>query len=138
MESPSPIPALEEIASRMSSDFVSALAMAYAIGRADMKRELMALLSPLGAGADSPSTPRHSSASIARPSAKAPPGTVKPAILRMLDDSALSTEQIIRITGFKENSVRGTLSTLLKAGEIERNGGYWKKKAPISEPMGAP
>jgi hypothetical protein len=101
-----------------------------------MKRELMALLSPSDTKA--PDSSPSPNASVSRSPAKAAPGTVKPGILRILEESPLSTEQIIKLTGFKENSVRGTLSTLLKAGEIERDGSLWKKKASISEPMEAP
>jgi DeoR/GlpR family transcriptional regulator of sugar metabolism len=70
----------------------------------------------------------------AQTSTKAPPGTVRPAIVKMIEQSpGVSTEQILAATGFKENSVRGTLSTLHKEGKITRNAqGYWIKKLEAS------
>jgi len=107
---------------------------AYTIGRDDMRRELMALLAPQSQNAAPPLPDPNTTVTIA--SSKAPPGTVKPTILRLVETSrGLLTEQIIGSTGFKENSVRGTLSTLLKEGKIERNGTYWVKnrEAPQAE-----
>jgi hypothetical protein len=133
MEPDSPIPALQELASRMSSDVVRALAEAYAIGREDMKRELMAVLSP--------SSPDRAGTSVSwgvknpvvipQTAGKLPPGTVKPTILKLVMDTpgGIPTEEIIAKTGFKENSVRGTLSGLLKLGQVFRSGKYWVANA---------
>jgi hypothetical protein len=76
--------------------------------------------------------------SVARTSGKAPPGTVKPAILNLIETSSgLLTEQIVKITGFKENSVRGTISALSKEGKIRRNGGgHWIKKSETAPLLG--
>jgi hypothetical protein len=128
MENASLIPALEQIASRTSSDVVRALAEAYAIGRADMRRELMALLSPASGDAVAMVGEVYSpNLANARASAKEPPGTVKPTILKLVMDTpgGLPTEEIIAKTGFKENSVRGTLSGLLKLGQVFRSGKNW-------------
>lgn len=69
---------------------------------------------------------------------RALPGTVKPTILKMIDDDHLfgiSTEQLIERTGFKPNSVRGTVSTLQAEGLIEKFGTQWHsvKKAPDAD-----
>jgi hypothetical protein len=124
-------PSLENIGSQATADMARLLVQAYMIGREDMRRELMVLLAPKG---EKPAPPfPDTNIAVASAPIKAPPGTVKPAILRMVETSpGLLTEQIISATGFKENSVRGTLSTLLKQGKIERNGAYWVKKADAS------
>jgi hypothetical protein len=136
-----PIPELEKIASRATVDLSRLLREAYEIGREDMRRELMALLSPSRASGDiAPTDPLHDpNAAVAR--TKAPPGTVKPAILNLVQQSSgVTTEHIIGTTGFKENSVRGTLSTLAKEDRIERRGNEWiakKIKASDGEPTEA-
>jgi hypothetical protein len=139
MEPESPIPALQDLADRVSTDIVRALAEAYAIGREDMKRELMAVLSPsspdrartsVGLGIKNPAIVPHAVG-------KLPPGTVKPTILKLVMDApgGISTEEIISKTGFKENSVRGTLSGLLKLGQVFRSGKNWvtNTEAPEAE-----
>jgi hypothetical protein len=136
---PHPIPELDKLASRASADITRALWEAYEIGREDMRRELMALLSPSRNDAPPPGPLYDTNAS--EPRAKAPPGTVRPAILSMIElSSGVTTEHIIRTTGFKENSVRGTLSTLAKELRIERRGNEWfvkKIKASDGEPTEA-
>jgi Replication protein A C terminal len=131
MTSPQMIPELEKIASRATVDLARLLREAYELGREHMRRELMALLSPshdadtiapVGALPDT-------NVAIARTSAKAPPGTVRPAILSMIESSnGVQVAEIIRATGFKENSVRGTVSTLAKEGKIYRNLNGWVAK----------
>jgi len=135
MITPRPIPALENLASEAAPHITRLLEKAYTIGRDDMRRELMALLSP-SRGSDGiamTGTVSDANVIVARTSTKAPPGTVKPAILHMIENSPpLLTEQIISQTGFKENSVRGTLSALYKGGKIERtSGGLWTKKHKV-------
>ena len=103
------------------------------MGRADMRRELMAILSP----------PSHEDAGVSvswrvqnlpQAEGKLPPGTVKPTILKLVMDTpgGLPTEEIIAKTGFKENSVRGTLSGLLKLGQVFRSGKNWVANAEAS------
>jgi len=131
MTTPTLIPGLENLASRGKDDIARLLEQAYQLGRADMKRELMQLLSPSGGESNIALAGRlpDANGSTARTSAKAPPGTVKPAILRLVRGSpGLSTEEIIAQTGFKENSVRGTLSSLMKQGLIERRDNHWVRK----------
>jgi hypothetical protein len=64
---------------------------------------------------------------LAQGSQRAAPGTVKPQILKLITDHPLgfSTEELIAVTGFKPNSVRGTLSTLQSEGAIGKVEGVW-------------
>lgn len=120
MNTPSLIPPLEKLASTATADITRLLREAYEIGREDMRKELLSLLHP---------SPRQAVTDmrLTVAPAKAPPGTVRPAILNMIEQSSgVSTEQIMTATGFKENSVRGTLSTLHKERKIARNAdGQW-------------
>jgi hypothetical protein len=126
---PQVIPALNNLSARATADIESLVRKAYEMGREDMRRELMALLSPSARGGVEATTPTSYGydAAVATAPAKAPPGTVRPAILKMIETSpGVSTEQILTATGFKENSVRGTLSTLHKERKIARNAeGQW-------------
>ena len=58
---------------------------------------------------------------------RATPGSVKPAILKYLSDSrgGLSVDDIVTATGFKPNSVRGTLWTLGNEGSASKRLGKW-------------
>jgi hypothetical protein len=58
---------------------------------------------------------------------RATPGTVKPTIIRIIAESpdGLSQDDIIQMTGFKPNSVRGTLHTLHTEKAIARHMGRW-------------
>jgi hypothetical protein len=59
----------------------------------------------------------------------------------MIEQSpGVSTEQILAATGFKENSVRGTLSTLAKEGRIERHLKTWiaKRFEGVAEELATP
>jgi hypothetical protein len=124
------IPQLEKISSGAAADIARLIREAYDLGRGDMRRELMALLSPASGDTVSVVGEVHvPNIATARASTKAPPGTVRPAILKMIEQSpGVSTEQILAATGFKENSVRGTLSTLVKEGRIERHLKTWMAK----------
>jgi Protein of unknown function (DUF3489) len=112
------ITALNKLAARATADIESLVREAYEMGREDMRKELLTLLHP---------SPRQTDAPPTVAPTKAPPGTVRPAILNMIEQSSgVSTEQIMTATGFKENSVRGTLSTLHKERKIARNAeGQW-------------
>jgi hypothetical protein len=132
---PQVIPALDKLAVRATADIASLIREAYELGREDMRRELMALLSRESGDAVALVGEVHvPNIANARVSTKAPPGTVRPAIVKMIEGSpGVSTEQILTATGFKENSVRGTLSTLHKEGKIARNAqGYWIKSLEAS------
>jgi hypothetical protein len=119
---------LEKLEAKATADIGIRLKEAYDLGRSDMRCELMTLLSiPQDSGDAIPKG--GPLGAVVRTAAKAPPGTVRPAILAMIEASeGLLTEQILKATGFKENSVRGTLSNLQKQGEIERSAGRWIRK----------
>jgi hypothetical protein len=131
---PKSIPELDKLASQ-ATDYVARLVReAYEMGRQDMRRELMALLSP--SRTDEVSTRLHYDTNASEPRTKAPPGTVKPAILALIQQSpGVTTEHVISTTGFKENSVRGTLSTLAKEDRITRSRNKWFVKT-IKAPDG--
>jgi len=129
---------LDKLISRASADIARLLKEAHDIGREEVAKEMMALLSPLR-NAAAPIGPLYDTSASEGPvtRTKAPPGTVKPAILALIEQSlGVTTEQIISTTGFKENSVRGTLSTLAKEGRIRRSFNQWfvkTNKAPDGE-----
>lgn len=58
---------------------------------------------------------------------RAAPGTVKPVILSTIANSrGMTTKEIVETTGFKHNSVRGTLWTLQRDGAIQKDDrGRW-------------
>jgi hypothetical protein len=58
---------------------------------------------------------------------RAPQGTIKPALLKALTDyqAGLSSSDLVALTGFKENTVRGTLRQLLIEGAVEKRGQFW-------------
>jgi hypothetical protein len=121
---PQVIPGLAKLADSAAANTASLMREAYEMGREDMRRELMALLSPSRAIDPARTTVVLDTAVLAQ--TKAPPGTVRPAILRMIEQSpGVSTDRILVATGFKENSVRGTLSTLAKEGKIKRDLRGW-------------
>jgi hypothetical protein len=139
-----PIRLIESLTSRAAADIGRVIEEAYRQGREDMKRELMAVLSP--------SAPRSANTTVSlgitklavvpQTGGKLPPGTVKPTILKLIMDTpgGLPTEEIIAKTGFKENSVRGTLSGLLKLGQVFRSGKNWvtNAEAPVKLSTEAP
>jgi hypothetical protein len=131
---------LEKIIEAATQDLRKRLQEAYAAGGENVRRELLAVLSPgnrhhidIAAVTASP-----------KPSGgerRAAPGTVKPTILKLIEeasflDDGISAAEIIRKTGFKENSVRGTISTLRIEKVIEQRGDRWfmKETPPSSEP----
>ena len=63
------------------------------------------------------------------------PGTVKPGILKIIHEtpSGITTKDIIARTGFKPNSVRGTLSTLATENAIAKQGDLWFSAERIIE-----
>lgn len=56
-----------------------------------------------------------------------PNHTVRPAIIDLIGKShgGISTSDVTRTTGFKDNSVRTTLSILQKDGIVEQRGRLW-------------
>lgn len=63
---------------------------------------------------------------------KARMGTVKPGIIRLINETptGLTQDEIIEKTGFKSNSVRGTLHTIFTEGLVERRSGRYYPKSP--------
>jgi hypothetical protein len=102
---------IDTILSRATSDIRKLLEEAFEAGRNEMRGELSALLM----GGD---TAHTTTVAPSQGEGRAPAGTVKPTIkaLIMNTPSGIRASQIIEKTGFKENSVRGTLSTLKDEG----------------------
>jgi hypothetical protein len=132
---------IENILSRATQDIRKLLIEAYEAGRArereDIKRELTTFLSR-GDTAQITGTVGPASDTEGR----APIGTVKPGIKALIENASygITASEIIEKTGFKENSVRGTLSALRADGIAERRGDLWflsQRKGPpalASEP----
>jgi hypothetical protein len=112
---------IEDIQSRATQDVRKLLEEAFEAGRANMKRELATFLS----GGDT--APMTVTVSPADTEGRAPSGTVKPGIKALIENAGngITASQIIEKTGFKENSVRGTLSALKAEGFAERRGELW-------------
>lgn len=70
---------------------------------------------------------------------RAAPGSVKPAILKLIQGSnGMTLREIEQETGFKYNSVRGTLWQLQQEGEIEKVGDEFRAVPQKDEPAGTP
>lgn len=71
---------------------------------------------------------------------RATPGSVKPTILNLIiENPGLSQDEIQQKTGFKPNSVRGTLWTLSAQDKaIHKVSGYWYPGPEKEEPAGTP
>jgi hypothetical protein len=116
---------IEYLLSRATQSVRKLLEEAYAAGRAkereDMKRELTTFLS----------RGNEAQVTVARPAinsnGRAPSGTVKPAIKELIEKApnGIRASDIIKTTGFKDNSVRGTLAALRAEGFAERHGELW-------------
>ncbi len=73
-------------------------------------------------------SPLISAPSSALLEGRATPGTVKPAIVSLIKQAGgngITTDELIEITNFKPNSVRGTVSTLHTEKTIRRIGDRW-------------
>jgi hypothetical protein len=133
---------LETIISRATGDIRKLLEEAFEAGRNDMRRELTVFLA--GAPLGIPRVEAHTVIGGIAPSpneGRAPVGTVKPTIKAVITEApnGIRTSEIIEKTGFKENSVRGTLSTLKDEGFAERRGDLWylsQRKGPQVEASG--
>ena len=131
---------IEYLLSRATQGVRKLLEEAYAAGRAkereEMKRELTTFLSR---GSEAQPT-------VARPevdsNGRAPSGTVKPAIKELIEKApnGILAADIIEKTGFKENSVRGTLSALKAEGFAQRRGELWflsQRNDPLASASGS-
>jgi hypothetical protein len=136
---------IENFLSRATQDLRKLLEEAFEAGRVDGKREIAALLSnvlpPQQIVSAGPPLPLLQAA-MANSEGRAPSGTVKPAIKELIEKApnGIRASDIIERTGFKDNSVRGTLAALRAEGFAERHGELWvlsqKKGSPAltSEP----
>lgn len=121
-------PTIEDLLSRATDSLRELLREAYEAGRESMKSELAAFLT---SGSSHHTTVRTAiPVQMAIPvseEARATPGTVKPRIMALIEyaKDGITTSEIIEKTGFKENSVRGTLSALKAEGFAERHGEFW-------------
>lgn len=133
---------IDNILSRATDCLRALLEEAFEAGRAngreDIKREMLSVLMSVEQPSDivpEAYTPELDKIAAERVSARAASGTVKPMIKQLIDQAAdgISTLEIIEQTGFKENSVRGTLSTLKTDGAVERRGDLWFRNIPKSD-----
>lgn len=139
-----PDSSIDNIISRATQDIYKLLEEAFEAGRNDMRRELLAVLSHPEPSSDIAPRGKLPDLDIAAQNvlARAASGTVKPTIKALIENAknGILTSEIIEKTGFKENSVRGTLSTLKADGFADRRGDLWflsKRKgspAEASEP----
>lgn len=119
-------------------------------GRRDASEELRSRLSGIFEETSGQGKPEiHPAEAVRSPSAvvsdveRAPVGTVKPMVLKMLREnpSGLSVAELTARTGFKKNSVRGTLWGIKQDGDAERRGERWfaiaKERAAGLESEGA-
>ncbi len=124
---------LADIHEDASGAVKAAVDAAYEAGRAEGRREALAeLQTHLGLfwkdAAENPAKPESSfTVGVALGQARATPGSVKPMVERMLLDAenGLTPVEIAERTGFKYNSVRGTLWALGKEGFAISQSGRW-------------
>jgi len=139
-------PALERIIEAAREDFRKRLEQAFVAGGEKVRRELIAVLSTsastvVGAARATARDDANNSAVAKR----ATPGTVKPTIMRLVEEETvlsegITTNEIIRRTGIKSNSVRATLTHLRIDNVVEQIGDRWLSKtaAPANESEEAP
>lgn len=98
----------------------------YDAGFAAAQKEIMAMVSGIGKrySGEGIENIRVPSRAITLDDERAAPGTVKPAILKLIKEhpDGLSKSQIVNLTGIKPNSVRGTLWSLNQEGVIGKGG----------------
>jgi hypothetical protein len=146
---------LDTIFSRAAGDIRKLLQEAFEAGRAsardEIQRDILSYLStptllgsiatahPFDEIAPVGPTPELDKA-VQNVLARAASGTVKPTIKALIEDAkdGILTSDIIAKTKFKENSVRGTLSTLKTEGFAERRGELWFRAPKKNEAAGSP
>jgi hypothetical protein len=116
---------IEDLISLATQDARKLMEAAYEAGRADMRRELFAILAE-------PTEITLTGSDAELHVGRAPSGTVKPTIKTLIENAqtGILTSEIIEKTGFKENSVRGTLSALKAENFAYRKGDLWFKAPP--------
>ena len=118
----------------------------YADGRNAATAELRSKMSAILGDAPAEPIEAYGNPTPSEPDAdgeRAPPGTVKPAILKLIQEhpEGLTRMEIVKLTGFKINSIRGTLWQL-HAGDrsILTHKGKWypRGSAQYVEDIGGP
>jgi hypothetical protein len=135
---------LGDILSDGSASLEALLKEAFDAGKAEAAAEMRAKMAVVidnvsGGSTDTP--PHEASSKAAKLLASVPtqvsegratPGTVKPHIISLISQAGsngISTDELISVTGFKPNSVRGTVSTLQIENTIRRVGNRWVSAA---------
>jgi hypothetical protein len=125
---------LTDIMSDGNASIGALLKEAFEAGKASAAAEMRAKMEAVldGVAGDryraSPSRSDDLIARIASSEGRATPGTVKPAIVSLIKQAGangLTTDELIDITHFKPNSVRGTVSTLHLEKTIRKIGDRW-------------
>lgn len=136
---------LESIISEAAESQQAAIREAFEAGRAvgqqEASADLMAKITGLLSANQARQTvlpdpvPHPPSPQAEASDKRAPTGSVKPAIAKVIAESpkGVTADEIVGLTGFKPNSVRGTLWTLGNEGTIVKRQGRW---FPISSPEG--
>lgn len=126
---------IEEGGSALERLLREAFESGVAHGREEVRRQLEGFL-----GAPAPLPARKeivTAANDVHSPPRATPGTVKPSILQLVQDNdgcgGITTEAVIDKTGFKPNSVRGTLSTLALEKTIIKIGDKWRLVANAAQ-----
>ena len=125
------------------SDILGLLHEAHELGKDEGAAEMRANLAAFLQGGERPapnstrngsSVETHVMGNVADDARKdkAQKGTVKPGIIKLINDTptGLTQDEIIEKTGYKSNSVRGTLYTILTEGLVERRSGRYYPKSP--------
>ena len=114
---------IDNLLSRITQDVRRLLEEAYEAGRDDMRKDLDDFLKR----GETPNAQATATVPVHEAVSRARAGTVKPAIKILIENATggISASEIVARTGFKENSVRGTLATLKSENFAERRGDLW-------------
>jgi hypothetical protein len=119
---------LENIIAASAEAVREAFELGRNVGRTEASADLRAKIDDLlSAGQNAPAAPSSDRSAVSS-DGRATQGSVKPTIARMIAESGtdgLTAGKIIDITGFKPNSVRGTLWGLGHDGSIVKRAGRW-------------
>ncbi len=129
----------------------SAIDRGYELGRADYANEIAEQFSEIGEQINAVMATITASGTMTAKGEVTTPlqsepdraslGSVKPKMLDMMARPSGATQQEMESAGLKHNSVRGTLWSLHKSGQIEKRGSRWflvgkTDEAPSSETEG--
>ncbi|WP_175577888.1 helix-turn-helix domain-containing protein [Mongoliimonas terrestris] len=128
---------MHDITGKVEGLLAEAYERGRAVGRAEAEAELKERLASLFGGNMVPAAPTvaqaiASSEHNTTADGRLAPGTVKPRVHAVIMEhpEGMRIEDIALLTGFKTNSVRGTLYALKEEGYAEKRGLYW---FPVSE-----